>query len=230
VLIHLAKIAHLLSVVTARPFFVASMLMMCTVCRAQGPVPDVPHGPVPAASSSAVPRSTSIVGRAAHDRPLSSLNASIKHSAGDMPPNLAAKRLGDAGVLFDSFDDSRPWMVINEFEWDAPATRHLPLFFEEPNLERLGYTRRCYLDCIGYETDPLVAELAQPLVSAAHFFCRIPFVPYICGVEPPGEPIYTLGVDRPGSPVFYREHLIPISLKGAAFQVGVVCGLAFGIP
>jgi hypothetical protein len=147
-----------------------------------------------------------------------------------MPANRAAQRLSEFGILFDSIDDPRPWMIETYCEWDAPATRHLPLFFEEPNLERLGYLHRNFLNDCGYETNPVVAECVQPFVSAAHFFGRVPFIPYIAGIQPPLEPVYTLGVDRPGSPVVYRDYLIPLSLRGTIYEAGVVCGILFGIP
>ena len=168
--------------------------------------------------------------RLLQDRPLGRLNASIKPTDGELPPNLAAIRLSDAGVFFDAIDDIRPWMVINDVQWDAPATRHLPLFFEEPNLERLGYTHRCYLDICGYETDPILAELMQPFISGTHFVACIACAPYTCGVRSPCEPVYTLGTDRPGSPVLYRKYFPPVSLRGAIFEAAVVCGLVFGVP
>ena len=163
------------------------------------------------------------------NKPLSSLVASTKPTVGDVPRNQAAMRLSEIGMLFDTIDDSRPWMIATQCEWDAPATRHLTLFFEEPNLERVGYTQRYVWDSLGLDTPPVVAEIVQPAVSAAYFLGNLGLVPYKCGVESPFEPIYTLGVDRPGSPVVYREHLIPLSLTGAALEAGVVSTLVFAI-
>ena len=158
-------------------------------------------------------------------KPLSSLKASTKPPEGDLPQNFAIARMAEIGTLFDSIDDSRPWMISTECEWDAPASRHLPLIFEEPNLERLGYTQRYFWDAMGLETPPLAAELVQPAVSGAKFFGHALTVPYFLGADHPFEPIYTLGTDRPGSPVVYREHLIPLSLTGALLQAGVVMGI-----
>lgn len=163
------------------------------------------------------------------DRPLSSLKADISTN-GDLPPNFAAQRISEAGVLFDSIDDSRPWIITKDFEWDAPASRHLPLLFEEPNLERLGYTQRCDIDRLGYDGHPVAAEYVQPVVSGVKFFGNVAMLPYNLGVHPPYEPVYTLGVDRPGSPVCYRKYKIPLSVKGALFQAGVVSTLVFAIP
>ena len=214
--------------------FLAMAFVTTLVCRLgyadqpqwQDAIPPAPDS----VQSTVIPKSASTAEKLWQDRPLASLSASIKHPEGDLPTNLAGPILAGYGVFFDSIDDDRPWLIANEFEWDAPATRNLPLFFEEPNLERLGYTYRFHLDALGYESGPYLGELVQPVVSGVHFFGRIPFVPYLCGVEPPLEPIYTLGVDRPGSPVVERDHLIPLSLRGAIYQAGAVCGLVFSIP
>ena len=113
------------------------------------------------------------------------------------------------------------------YEWEAPATQHLPLLFEEPNLERMGYS--CGLGCkvCGYETGPYLTNCVQPIVSGSYFFGRVPFIPYMCGIDPPLEPVYTLGVDRPGSPVPYRRHLIPVTLKAMLYQAGAMTGVAY---
>lgn len=207
-----------------------ALMTISSAGRADGPSMD---GDVPRSPSS-VPLTAMVkpvpnAERLWQDRPISSLKATIAPPEGELPPNLAGPAINENGTLFDSIDDTRPWLVMNNFEWDAPATRHLPLFFEEPNLERLGYTYRCYADWIGYETNPIVAEVTQPVVSGVHFAANLVFMPYTCGHQPPLEPIYTLGVDRPGSPIVYRKHYPPLSLKGAAYQAGVVCGLVFGV-
>lgn len=164
------------------------------------------------------------------DKPLRFVEASTKATAGELPTNHAAAILEKNGTLFDSIDDVRPWIIAKPFEWDAPATRHLPLFFEEPNLERLGYTQRIFVDICGYETDPVVAEYLQPVISGAKFFGNALTIPYNLGVQPCWEPIYTLGVDRPGSPVPYRKYKIPLSVTGAILEAGTICPLVFAIP
>ncbi|WP_010585262.1 hypothetical protein [Schlesneria paludicola] len=231
VLIHPAKNACILNTCRGLFLVLAAVNLFGGYAWSEEPQRDNPIPPsprsIPATASSKLGSNTD---KHWQDRPLTSLHASIKHPKGDLPANSAGPILASFGVFFDSIDDDRPWLVANDFEWDAPATRNLPLFFEEPNLERLGYTYRWYCDPLGYESGPYVGEVVQPVVSAVHFFGRIPFVPYICGVEPPLAPIYTLGVDRPGSPVVSREQLIPISLRGAIYQVGAVCGLVFSIP
>lgn len=171
----------------------------------------IPPSPSSIAAES-TPKSSSIAENLWQDRPLNTLKATINPTQGDLPTNVAAARLKEAGLLQDTSDESRFWLAL-PCEWDAPVTRHLPLFFEEPNLERSGYTHRCYIDACGYETNSATANCLQPFVSAVHFFGRIPLVPLACLFEPPTEPIYTLGVDRPGSPVCYREHFAPYCPK-----------------
>ena len=134
-----------------------------------------------------------------------------------------------SGSVFSPLGDSRPWMLA-PYEWEAPATRHLPLLFEDPNLERLGYTCGGRISWCGEERSLHTGRCLQPFLSAAHFFGRVPMIPYLCGVDHPCEPIYTLGVDRTGSPVPYRRHFIPLSLRGALYQAGVSVGLVYAIP
>jgi hypothetical protein len=147
------------------------------------------------------------------DRPLGELKATIKPSDGELPPNAAAPRLSLAGKTHSHVGDNRSW-IFNNSDWDAPATRHLPLLFEEPNLERLGYTYGFYHQYDdGTETSQHLAECLQPVVSGAHFFGSLALMPYILAVDDPCEPFYTLGTDRPGSPSCYRKHLIPLDLQ-----------------
>ncbi len=172
------------------------------------------------------------------DKPLGELKASISLKIPE-PEKLrdtelqrltqAAPHMAARGSMVQTVGQSRPWMLAG-YEWEAPATRHLPLLFEEPNLERMGYT--CGLGCnlCGYECGPYLADCVQPIVSGAHFFGRVPFIPYMCGLDPPCEPIYTLGVDRPGSPVPYRRHLIPVTFKALLYQAGAMVGIAYGFP
>ena len=141
----------------------------------------------------------------------------------------AAPLLAASGSVFSPLGDSRPWM-LSPYEWEAPATRHLPLLFEDPNLERLGYTCGNRISWCGEERSLHTGKCLQPFLSAAHFFGRVPMIPYLYGVDEPFEPVYTLGVDRPGSPVPYRRHFIPLSLRGALYQAGATVGLLYAIP
>lgn len=190
---------------------------------AVAPIPPSP------ASTEATPAVVTPGSRPWQDRPLRSLKATIKPTEGELPTNLAAPRMAQTATIYSGYGENRPWM-LSTYEWEAPATKHLPLLFEEPNLERLGYTHGFYWNKWGYESGPHAAECLQPVVSGMHFFGRIPFIPYMWGYQDPCEPVYTLGTDRPGSPVCYRKHLIPLDLNGALYQAGGIVGLVFLIP
>jgi hypothetical protein len=101
------------------------------------------------------------------------------------------------------------------YQWKASALCHKPLYFEDEQLERYGHS---FTPCF------------QPFVSGAHFFCRLPVLPYCMGVEPPQECIYALGHYRPGSCAPYMCNPIPLSCRGAAIQAGAVTGAAAAIP
>ena len=163
------------------------------------------------------------------DRPLASLKATLRRTDGEVPTNLAATRMTDVLWIEQSGDEGRPWVLTN-YEWDAPGTSHLPLFFEEPNLERMGYREGCFLGCMENDDYPRTPGCLQPLWSGAHFLGCFASLPYQCGYMPPCQPISTLGVDRPGSPTCYRRHTVPVSPRGAAYQAGVVTGLVFILP
>jgi hypothetical protein len=100
------------------------------------------------------------------------------------------------------------------YYWDASHLIHQPLYFEDVNLERNGYSR-------GH---------AQPFVSAARFFGRLPLLPYALIAHPHYRAEYALGDARPGSPTPYVHVRPPLSAGGALFEAAVVTGLFFAIP
>lgn len=172
------------------------------------------------------------------DKPLSQLKASISLGLPEdekLNPleiarlNQANHFLTSHGSFFSPLGDSRPWL-LSTYEWEAPATRHLPLLFEEPNLERQGYTYGFRTYWCGEEGAVHVPECLQPFVSAAHFFGRVPLIPYNLGADDACEPMYTLGVDRPGTPAFYRRQYLPLSLRGAIYQAGATVGMLYIFP
>jgi hypothetical protein len=103
------------------------------------------------------------------------------------------------------------------YAWDAPALCHKPLYFEEVNLERYGYSPRG----LGW---------AQPAISGAHFFAMVPALPYRMWSEAPLECVYDLGNYRPGSCVPYRIHYPPWRPGAGAVEAGIATGLIFAIP
>jgi len=194
------------------------------------------------------------------DRSITALKATIALPTFEAPENIAGPRMEREGIRYQPSGLGRGWMV-QPYEWEATSLAHLPLYFEEPNLERLGYyygcphdgrVRRamfchvteymstvhddscmkqkyfdlqCWLDSHYYDN-----QVLQPFVSAAHFFGRVPALPYMMGCCCPHCPIYTLGEDRPGSPVPYRKHYMPLSAKGALYEGAAATGIGYIIP
>jgi len=101
------------------------------------------------------------------------------------------------------------------YTWKASSLCHKPLVFEEKQLERYGHT---------------LHPIVQPFCSAAHFFGCVPLMPYIYGVEPPNECVYTLGYYRPGSCAPYTLDPFPLSVRGALFEAAAVTGFVFLLP
>jgi len=123
------------------------------------------------------------------------------------PPSPPTPVFGDARLIGG-------W-PMTDFQWSATAMRHKPLYFEEVNLERYGYT---------------VSPVLQPLISGAHFFATIPVLPYKMTTHPPYECYYTLGHYRPGSCAPRRWHHEPWDPLAAAVEAGTVVGLIYIIP
>lgn len=146
-------------------------------------------------------------------RPMEDLSVDIQPESGDLPGDPAAAKFAAAGQVQHMAGTSRPWPLYS-YWWEAPAVCHRPLYFEEVNLERYGYS----------------CGVAQPVVSAAHFFGTIPALPYLMAAEPCSRCVYTLGHYRPGSCAPLQIVRPPLSLRGAAAEAGVVTGLIFAIP
>lgn len=141
------------------------------------------------------------------------LSVDVRPAAGDLPGNPAAARFAAAGEVHQGTGATRPW-PLHCYWWESPAVCHRPLYFEQVNLERYGYS----------------CGVAQPLVSAAHFFGTIPALPYLMAAEPCRECVYTLGHYRPGSCAPFQLHHPPLSFQGAVAEAGVLTGLIFAIP
>ena len=92
---------------------------------------------------------------------------------------------------------------------------HKPLYFEQWNLERYGHS---------------VHPVADPFISAAHFFASVPALPYKMGVELPWECIYPLGYYRPGDCAPWTIPAPPISARGAAVEAAAATGIIFILP
>jgi hypothetical protein len=136
--------------------------------------------------------------------------------------NLSIAVTGDEGsdYPFECTLEGAGWHEGRSWEetvylWKASALCHKPLYFEDEHLERYGHS---WPPC------------CQPLVSGAHFFTRLPILPYCMGIEPPNECIYALGHYRPGSCAPYMCNPVPFSWRGALFQAGAVVGAAAVLP
>jgi hypothetical protein len=104
------------------------------------------------------------------------------------PESVAQECLGTA--LAPTGLAPRIWTPLC-YCWEAPALCYGPLYFEENNLERYGYSQT-YLRSL------------QPLASSAQFFTTSFMLPYLLFAEPPCECVYTLGEYRPGSCVPFQ--------------------------
>jgi hypothetical protein len=133
--------------------------------------------------------------------PLETLGVDIAPPAGKLPTETY-NGMDPAGL-------TRAWPTLG-YNWVAPNSAHYPLYFEEINAERYGYT---------------CCACAQPAISAAHFFGSAVTLPYQMGANCPRECIYTLGHYRPGDCNPWRTHYCPISARGAALQAAAVFGV-----
>lgn len=125
-----------------------------------------------------------------YQKPIGLLGVNISLPKGAVPRNEAQEIVSTIPFAGNM---PRPWPSL-VYHWEAAATWHQPLYFEEVNAERYGY--QCNW-------------VAQPFVSTAHFFGTLPAMPYLMTVNCPRECVYTLGNYRPGSCPPWRRHCIP---------------------
>lgn len=148
-------------------------------------------------------------------RPLHTLGVDAQLPAGIEPRDYAAEQIAaqsQSGATAAGI--ARDWPIV-AYRRAAAGSRSYPLYFEEVNAERYGYTcSRCL----------------QPAISAAHFFGTIPYLPYLMTANCPRECVYTLGHYRPGSCNPWREHSFPYRCDAAVVQGAAVAGLIFLIP
>jgi hypothetical protein len=136
--------------------------------------------------------------------------------------NLSIAIAGDPGQDFPyectidegAWHEGRCWTETT-YMWKASALCHKPLYFEDEALERYGHSWGPCLD---------------PVVSGAHFFAKLPVLPYCMGVHPPNECMYALGHYRPGNCAPYMIPPVPLSARGAVLEAGAVVGAAAILP
>ncbi|HLA83976.1 MAG TPA: hypothetical protein VJL29_04205 [Thermoguttaceae bacterium] len=138
-------------------------------------------------------------------KPINKLTTDVRASSGDFPQECPIK---------NATFTPRAWCQTT-YTWKASGLCHKPLYFEQIQLERYGHSTGPY---------------TQPLLSHAHFFATIPVLPYLMGVYPPNECMYTLGYYRPGSCAPYMLDPLPISVRGALWEAGAWTGAAYLVP
>ncbi|MEX0818418.1 MAG: hypothetical protein WD070_02460 [Pirellulaceae bacterium] len=116
--------------------------------------------------------------------------------------------------LGDDRFEQREWLA-STMTWKASGVCHKPLYFEEVQLERYGHS---------------AGPVLQPALSGAHFFLNIATLPYQMGMSPPNECEYALGYYRPGNCAPWLLPPIPLSVRGALMEAGVITGGVFIIP
>ena len=103
--------------------------------------------------------------------------------------------------------------------WAAAATCHLPLYFQDPVLERYGHSVEQFIGPAGrYLTYPLDDpsqsiqrnQILQPFFSAGLFAFQIAAWPYNLVMDPPWEAQYDLGYYRPGDPIPTDLYWLPL--------------------
>ncbi|MBN2023148.1 MAG: hypothetical protein JW809_10180 [Pirellulales bacterium] len=188
----------------------------------QPPKTQGPSGPLPGFGAPAPPRTQSppsiseeMGAKASLDpdecppnnqfKSISELTHDIRPAAGELPR--------DCPMAHQPYTP-RAWGATT-FTWKASGLCHKPLYFEDVQLERYGHSWGPYL---------------QPIISKGHFFLTVPALPYLMGVNPPNECMYTLGYYRPGSCAPYMLDPLPISVRGALWEAAAWTGGAFLVP
>jgi hypothetical protein len=130
-----------------------------------------------------------------------------------MPYDYARERIGlEASVEGGSVEDRRSLQMT--YAWEASALSFGPLYIDNPNLERYGYSH----------------GVLEPAFSTFHFFSHVVALPYLVATYPPNHEIYTLGYYRPGSYTPYRRRRPPLTLRGVLAEGALVCTFLLGIP
>jgi hypothetical protein len=111
----------------------------------------------------------------------------------------------------------RNWQPQRKY-WAAAATCHLPLYFQDPMLERYGHSVEQFIGPIGgwfsYPVDDPTQsvqrnQILQPFFSAGLFAFQIAMWPYNLVMDPPYEAQYDLGYYRPGDQIPTDSYWFP---------------------
>jgi hypothetical protein len=113
---------------------------------------------------------------------------------------------------------ARTWSPQRKY-WAAAATCHLPLYFQDPVLERYGHNVEQFVGPFGrylsYPVDdPKQStqrnQIVQPFFSAGLFALQVAAWPYNLVMDPPWEAQYDLGYYRPGDMVPVDVYWLPL--------------------
>ncbi len=113
---------------------------------------------------------------------------------------------------------ARNWAPQRKF-WAAAATCHLPLYFQDPVLERYGHPVEQFVGPVGrylsYPVDdPRQStqrnQIIQPFFSMGLFALQIAAWPYNLVMDPPWEAQYDLGYYRPGDVIPVDTYWLPL--------------------
>ncbi len=130
-----------------------------------------------------------------------------------LPDDQAAKQMVPRLPLPSGQDRAFSGMT---YRWQAANICHLPLYFEEPMLERNG--QQCCPTWI------------QPAVSGSKFLSNLLLYPYKATLHPALENRYTLGHFRPGSSAPCLRDSLPWSTDAALVQAGATTAVVVGLP
>ena len=112
----------------------------------------------------------------------------------------------------------REWTPQRKY-WAAAATCHLPLYFQDPMLERYGHSVENFFGPLGrymaYPVDDHTQstqrnQILQPWFSAGLFAFQIIAWPYNLIMDPPWEAHYDLGYYRPGDKIPTDLYYLPL--------------------
>lgn len=181
----------------------------------QAPQPAPQPAPIPKETPPPAPAGTPVPLPETIDtpRPLSAISLNIAPREGELPVSPGALPFAHERDLRFPAGTTRGWMM-SCYNWEADALCHNPLYFEEENLERYGYTR----------------GIIQPVLSGSRFFATVSFLPYLMTARAPWECVSTLGYYRPGSCVPFTLTRPRWSWKAAVVQGGFITGMAYLIP
>ncbi len=146
-------------------------------------------------------------------KPINAMSALTAPVAGELPKNYAAARFAREGEVTHRMGFSRANLETTMM-WEAPASSHRPLYFEDINLERHGYK----------------VPVFQPALSAAHFFGHLPLLPYMMVSDKHRDPQYTLGHYRPGDYAPYSLYVRRFRIDASAAELATAAAFIFAFP